>query len=33
VYRNFDWEGPLDLVKDAAGLSDNVLGTLGRKAK
>ncbi|WP_406105681.1 4-hydroxyphenylacetate 3-hydroxylase family protein [Streptomyces sp. NBC_01003] len=33
VYRNFDWEGPLDLVKDAAGLSDNVLGTLGRTAK
>ncbi|MFF1260135.1 MULTISPECIES: 4-hydroxyphenylacetate 3-hydroxylase family protein [unclassified Streptomyces] len=33
VYRNFDWEGPLDLVRDAAGLSDNVLGTLGRKAK
>jgi 4-hydroxyphenylacetate 3-monooxygenase len=33
VYRNFDWEGPLDLVKDAAGLSDNVLGTLGRRAK
>ncbi|MCX5438138.1 4-hydroxyphenylacetate 3-hydroxylase family protein [Streptomyces sp. NBC_00056] len=33
VYRNFDWEGPLDLVKDAARLSDNVLGTLGRKAK
>jgi 4-hydroxyphenylacetate 3-monooxygenase len=24
VYRNFDWDGPLDLVKDAAGLSDNV---------
>jgi 4-hydroxyphenylacetate 3-monooxygenase len=30
VYRNFDWDGPLDLVKDAAGLSDNVLGSLGR---
>lgn len=30
VYRNFDWDGPLDLVKDAAGLSDRVLGTLGR---
>jgi len=27
VYRNFDWEGPLDLVKDAAHLSDNVLGS------
>ncbi len=25
VYRNFDWEGPLDLVKNVAGLSDNVL--------
>jgi 4-hydroxyphenylacetate 3-monooxygenase len=33
VYRNFDWEGPLDLVKDAAGLSDRVLGTLGRAAR
>ncbi|WP_455355715.1 4-hydroxyphenylacetate 3-hydroxylase family protein [Streptomyces sp. SYSU K217416] len=33
VYRNFDWDGPLDLVKYAAGLSDNVLGTLGRNAK
>ncbi|MCB5909190.1 4-hydroxyphenylacetate 3-hydroxylase family protein [Streptomyces pinistramenti] len=32
VYRNFDWDGPLDLVKDAAGLSDKVLGTLGRTA-
>ncbi len=26
VYRNFDWDGPLDMVKDAAGLSDEVLG-------
>ena len=26
VYRNFDWDGPLSLVKDAAGLSDRVLG-------
>jgi 4-hydroxyphenylacetate 3-monooxygenase len=25
VYRNFDWEGPLDFVKKAAGLSDKVL--------
>ncbi|GAA5126634.1 4-hydroxyphenylacetate 3-hydroxylase family protein [Haloechinothrix salitolerans] len=25
VYRNFDWDGPLDLVRYAAGLSDNVL--------
>ena len=24
VYRNFGWDGPLDLVKNAAGLSDNV---------
>ncbi len=31
VYRNFDWNGPLDLVKYAAGLSDNVLGSLGRR--
>jgi 4-hydroxyphenylacetate 3-monooxygenase len=33
VYRNFDWDGPLELVKDAAQLSDQVLGTLGRAAK
>lgn len=26
VYRNFDWDGPLAFVKDAAGLSDNVTG-------
>jgi 4-hydroxyphenylacetate 3-monooxygenase len=26
VYRTFDWDGPLDLVKDAAGLSDAVRG-------
>lgn len=24
IYRNFDWEGPLSLVKNAAGLSDDV---------
>ncbi|HVT55799.1 MAG TPA: 4-hydroxyphenylacetate 3-hydroxylase family protein [Xanthobacteraceae bacterium] len=24
VYRNFDWEGPLEFVKKAAGLSDRV---------
>jgi 4-hydroxyphenylacetate 3-monooxygenase len=24
VYRNFDWDGPLDFVKNAAGLSDRV---------
>ena len=28
VYRNFGWDGPLDLVKNAANLSDNV--TAGR---
>lgn len=27
VYRNFDWDGPLDLVKDAAELSDRVDGS------
>ena len=27
VYRNFDFTGPLDLVKDAARLSDQVLGS------
>lgn len=26
VYRNFGWDGPLDLVKKAAGLSDNICG-------
>ena len=26
VYRSFDWDGPLAMVKDAAGLSDRVLG-------
>jgi 4-hydroxyphenylacetate 3-monooxygenase len=26
VYRSFDFEGPLQLVKAAAGLSDNILG-------
>lgn len=26
VYRNFDWSGPLDLVREAAGLSEKVLG-------
>ncbi len=26
VYRNFDFDGPLGLVKAAAGLSDNVDG-------
>jgi 4-hydroxyphenylacetate 3-monooxygenase len=26
VYRTFDFDGPLDFVKNAAGLSDRVLG-------
>ena len=26
VYRNFNWDGPLAFVKDAAGLSDRVMG-------
>jgi hypothetical protein len=26
VYRNFDFDGPLGLVKAAAGLSDNITG-------
>ncbi|WP_028933339.1 4-hydroxyphenylacetate 3-hydroxylase family protein [Pseudonocardia spinosispora] len=26
VYRNFDWEGPLQMVRSAAGLSDRVAG-------
>lgn len=30
VYRNFDWEGPLDFVKNSAGLSDNVINLDGR---
>lgn len=25
VYNNFDWDGPLNFVKDSAGLSDNVM--------
>jgi 4-hydroxyphenylacetate 3-monooxygenase len=27
VYRSFDWDGPLDFVRKAAGLSDKVLGS------
>jgi 4-hydroxyphenylacetate 3-monooxygenase len=27
VYRNFDWNGPLDLVRSAADLSDHVTGS------
>ncbi|BBE70908.1 4-hydroxyphenylacetate 3-hydroxylase family protein [Oharaeibacter diazotrophicus] len=30
VYRNFDWDGPLDFVRKAAGLSENVLGKVTR---
>jgi 4-hydroxyphenylacetate 3-monooxygenase len=26
VYRNFDWDGPLDFVRKAAGLSERVMG-------
>jgi 4-hydroxyphenylacetate 3-monooxygenase len=29
VYRNFDWEGPLDFVRKAADLSDRVMKTPG----
>ncbi len=31
VYRNFDWDGPLEFVKNAADLSDGVLGETGRR--
>src|SRR5256886_1367195 len=31
VYRNFDWDGPLDFVRKAAGLSDKVLGETRRQ--
>lgn len=30
VYRNFDWDGPLEFVRKAAGLSDKVLGKTTR---
>jgi 4-hydroxyphenylacetate 3-monooxygenase len=30
VYRNFDWDGPLDFVKKSAGLSDAVRPTSSR---
>ena len=29
VYRNFDWDGPLDFVRRSAGLSDRVSGEAG----
>jgi 4-hydroxyphenylacetate 3-monooxygenase len=32
VYRNFDWEGPLEFVQKAAGLSDRVLKKKSRPA-
>lgn len=32
VYRNFDWDGPLDFVKKSAQLSDRVLGPRVRPA-
>jgi 4-hydroxyphenylacetate 3-monooxygenase len=31
VYRNFDWGGPLDFAHKAAGLSDNVWGSVKPK--
>ncbi len=30
IYRNFDWDGPLDFVKKAADLSDRVRPDTGR---
>jgi 4-hydroxyphenylacetate 3-monooxygenase len=32
VYRNFDWDGPLDFVKNSAGLSDRVMPATTRPA-
>ena len=32
VYRNFDWDGPLDFVRRSAGLSRKVLDDKGRDA-
>jgi 4-hydroxyphenylacetate 3-monooxygenase len=31
VYRNFDWDGPLDFVRKSAGLSDNVIEKKSRR--
>jgi 4-hydroxyphenylacetate 3-monooxygenase len=31
VYRNFDWDGPLDFVRNSADLSERVLGDTKRK--
>jgi len=33
VYRNFDWDGPLEFAHKAAGLSDNVWGGTPPKTK
>jgi 4-hydroxyphenylacetate 3-monooxygenase len=30
VYRNFDWDGPLDFVRKAAGLSERVMDRSAR---
>ncbi|MDB5359080.1 MAG: 4-hydroxyphenylacetate 3-monooxygenase oxygenase component [Rhodospirillales bacterium] len=30
VYRNFDWDGPLDFVRKSAGLSDKVMSPTAR---
>jgi 4-hydroxyphenylacetate 3-monooxygenase len=32
VYRNFDWDGPLDFVRKAAGLSERVMDRSARPA-
>jgi 4-hydroxyphenylacetate 3-monooxygenase len=32
VYRNFDWDGPLDFVRKSADLSDRVMKTAGAPA-
>jgi 4-hydroxyphenylacetate 3-monooxygenase len=32
VYRNFDWDGPLDFVRKSAGLSDQVIEKKPRRA-
>lgn len=32
VYRNFDWEGPLDFVRKSAGLSGKVLKDTGNRS-
>jgi 4-hydroxyphenylacetate 3-monooxygenase len=32
VYRNFDWDGPLDFVRKAAGLSERVVSVKPKPA-